>query len=424
VFQSLKLFSSSPEPEMTQHRNSWRIWGYCLSGMSILSSTIAQAQATMLPATIAANSAPNAKTVAETPAAVSTQAADLKPESALTVESSSAEAPAAVPAEAPISVAPTPSPAQPSAKPAPAAVPVDANPARNPDDEVPIVIITDRQARPPVKTTVKQKATTPTAKPAAKSAASPIAPIATPPTTAETVIETTVTVAPIAAAPIAATEAATPEPIAVRLGPISLSSAGISLSPNAVMPYFDPKLQMSRVPGLENLRLMFPVAIPAPITSLFGWRIHPISGAQRMHTGTDIGAPMGTPVLAALTGRVILADNMGGYGMAVALEHENGMRQTLYAHMSELFVRPGDVVQQGTVIGRVGSTGASTGAHLHFELRQMLPDGTWVAQDAGQPLQIAMSTLVQSLQIAQRPQATIAQRLMPQRFSTPTNARR
>jgi murein DD-endopeptidase MepM/ murein hydrolase activator NlpD len=428
VFQSLKLFFSSPEPEMTQHRNSWRIWGYCLSGMSILSSPIAQAQATM-PATIAVNPAPNIKTVAETPAAISTQAADLKPESALTVESISAEAPAAVPAEMPVSVAPT----QPSAKPAPATVapttvPVDANPARNPDDEVPIVIITDRQPRPPVKNTVKQKATTPAAKPAAKSAAKPIAPNATPATTAETAIEMPVTVppiavAPIAAAPIATTESASPEPIAVRLGPISLSSAGISLSPSAVMPYFDPKLQMSRVPGLENLRLMFPVAIPAPITSLFGWRIHPISGAQRMHTGTDIGAPMGTPVLAALTGRVILADNMGGYGMAVALEHENGMRQTLYAHMSELFVRPGDVVQQGTVIGRVGSTGASTGAHLHFELRQMLPDGTWVAQDASQPLQIAMSTLVQSLQIAQRPQ-TIAQRLMPQRFTNPANARR
>jgi murein DD-endopeptidase MepM/ murein hydrolase activator NlpD len=163
-------------------------------------------------------------------------------------------------------------------------------------------------------------------------------------------------------------------------------------------------LYLTKLPGLQDLKLLFPLAIPAPITSLFGWRIHPISGTQRLHTGTDLGAPMGTPVLAALAGRVILADIMGGYGITVALEHENGIRQTLYAHLSELFVRPGDAVQQGTVIGRVGSTGASTGPHLHFELRQMLPDGTWVAQDASQKLEFALAQLVQSLQIAQQPQ--------------------
>ena len=189
----------------------------------------------------------------------------------------------------------------------------------------------------------------------------------------------------------------------VRLGPVSLSSAGIGVS-STVQPYFNPKLYLTKLPGLQDLKLLFPLAIPAPITSLFGWRIHPISGTQRLHTGTDLGAPMGTPVLAALAGRVILADIMGGYGITVALEHENGIRQTLYAHLSELFVRPGDAVQQGTVIGRVGSTGASTGPHLHFELRQMLPDGTWVAQDASQKLEFALAQLVQSLQIAQQPQ--------------------
>ncbi len=198
---------------------------------------------------------------------------------------------------------------------------------------------------------------------------------------------------------------------AVRLGPISFSSAGISVAPSAIAPYFNPnQIKYPSLPGLEQLRLMFPVAIPAPITSLFGWRIHPLTGAQRMHTGTDIGAPMGAPVLAALAGRVILADMMGGYGLAVAVEHENGTRQTLYGHLSELFVRPGDIVQQGTVIGRVGSTGASTGPHLHFELRQMLPDGTWVAQDAGNPLEQSMANLVQSLQVAQQPQPAVAQR--------------
>jgi murein DD-endopeptidase MepM/ murein hydrolase activator NlpD len=122
---------------------------------------------------------------------------------------------------------------------------------------------------------------------------------------------------------------------------------------------------------------------------------------------------MGAPVMAAMGGRIILADNMGGYGIAVAIEHDNGIRQTLYGHMSEIFVRPGDIVQQGTVIGRVGSTGASTGPHLHFELRQMLPDGTWVAQDASAHLERSMAQLVQSLQIAQTPQKTAARPVTP-----------
>ncbi|NJM46208.1 MAG: M23 family metallopeptidase [Alkalinema sp. RU_4_3] len=197
------------------------------------------------------------------------------------------------------------------------------------------------------------------------------------------------------------------EPVAqapIRLGPINISSAGISLSaPSSVKPYFPGKLlSLANLANLPKLQMVFPVAIPAPITSLFGWRIHPITGASRMHTGTDIGAPMGTPIMAALSGRVILADMMGGYGLAVAIEHDNGARQTLYAHMSELFVKPGDVVNQGAVIGRVGSTGASTGPHLHFELRQMTTDGTWVAQDAGTQLETSLASLTQSLQVAHK----------------------
>jgi murein DD-endopeptidase MepM/ murein hydrolase activator NlpD len=197
-------------------------------------------------------------------------------------------------------------------------------------------------------------------------------------------------------------EAAPQAPI--RLGPINISSAGISLSaPSSIKPYFPGKLlSLANLANLPKLQMVFPVAIPAPITSLFGWRIHPITGASRMHTGTDIGAPMGTPVMAALSGRVILADMMGGYGLAVAIEHDNGARQTLYAHMSELFVKPGDVVNQGSVIGRVGSTGASTGPHLHFELRQMTTDGSWVAQDSGSQLESSLASLTQSLQVAHR----------------------
>jgi murein DD-endopeptidase MepM/ murein hydrolase activator NlpD len=204
----------------------------------------------------------------------------------------------------------------------------------------------------------------------------------------------------------------------VQIGSLNLSNEGIGWQPQAVAPasvsmvspgksYLDLGLLQPLSAVSQTLaKMIFPVAVPAPITSLFGWRIHPISGAQKLHTGTDIGAAMGTPVMAAMAGRVILADDMGGYGLAVVIEHDNGMRQTLYGHMSQLFVRPGDVLQQGTVIGRVGSTGASTGAHLHFELRQMMPDGTWVALDAGQHLEASMGNLLRSLQIAQQPKVT------------------
>jgi murein DD-endopeptidase MepM/ murein hydrolase activator NlpD len=179
--------------------------------------------------------------------------------------------------------------------------------------------------------------------------------------------------------------------------------------------YFSRKLlrPLGRL-GNENVKLIFPLAIPAPITSLFGWRTHPISGTARLHTGTDIGGPMGTPVLAALAGRVILADSMGGYGLAIALEHNSGIQQTLYAHLSEIFVKPGEFIQQGTVIGRLGSTGASTGPHLHFEFRQMTQDGSWVAMDAGQQLEVSLADMTRSLQVAQKGTPAIAQNpLMP-----------
>ncbi len=191
----------------------------------------------------------------------------------------------------------------------------------------------------------------------------------------------------------------------VQWGPVSVGRSGVQFSaPAALKPYFNSNIKFAKMPNLNDLKMIFPLAIPSPITSLFGWRTHPISGEQRMHTGTDIGAPMGTPVLAAMTGRILLADFLGGYGMAVAIEHGQGSQQTLYAHLSELFVKPGEVVPQGAVIGRVGSTGNSTGPHLHFELRQQLPDGSWVAQDSGHALEVAMGGLVKALQVAKTPQ--------------------
>jgi murein DD-endopeptidase MepM/ murein hydrolase activator NlpD len=108
---------------------------------------------------------------------------------------------------------------------------------------------------------------------------------------------------------------------------------------------------------------------------------------------------MGTPVLAAYSGRVNLAEFLGGYGLSILLEHDQGQQATQYAHLSELFVKPGQWVQQGTVIGLVGSTGLSTGPHLHFELQQVTQNGL-VAVDPTQALQIGFAQLVQALQTA------------------------
>ncbi|MBH8551024.1 peptidoglycan DD-metalloendopeptidase family protein [Nostocaceae cyanobacterium CENA357] len=148
--------------------------------------------------------------------------------------------------------------------------------------------------------------------------------------------------------------------------------------------------------------MVYPLSVAAPITSLFGWRVHPITGDRRFHAGTDLGAPMGTPILAAAKGQVETADWKGGYGLTVTVNHTSA-QQTLYGHMSEIFVQPGQWVEPGTVIGRVGSTGNSTGPHLHFEVRHLTQKG-WVAVDPGVQLQIALGQLVQTLQTAQLPQ--------------------
>ena len=103
------------------------------------------------------------------------------------------------------------------------------------------------------------------------------------------------------------------------------------------------------------------------ITSRFGLRIHPITGQQKSHTGIDIGAAAGSNVLAAAAGVVTMASWNGGYGNCVMIDHGNGY-QTLYAHMSSISVANGAAVSAGTVVGLVGSTGVSTGPHLHFEI--------------------------------------------------------
>jgi len=104
------------------------------------------------------------------------------------------------------------------------------------------------------------------------------------------------------------------------------------------------------------------------ITSPFGWRVHPLSHVQRLHTGVDIAAPTGTPIVATGGGEVIFAGWRGGYGNAVIIDHGKG-RATLYGHMSAILTSAGRVISRGQEIGRVGMTGAATGPHVHYELR-------------------------------------------------------
>jgi murein DD-endopeptidase MepM/ murein hydrolase activator NlpD len=105
-----------------------------------------------------------------------------------------------------------------------------------------------------------------------------------------------------------------------------------------------------------------------PITSPFGDRVHPILGYVRFHSGLDFGDDYGKPIFAAQSGTVILADWYGGYGLAVVIDHGGGVT-TFYAHTSDLYVSEGQTVQRGQPIAAIGSTGFSTGPHLHFEVR-------------------------------------------------------
>lgn len=104
------------------------------------------------------------------------------------------------------------------------------------------------------------------------------------------------------------------------------------------------------------------------LTSPFGERLHPIFGTVRMHDGVDFGAPQGMFIRAAAGGTIVSAGVRGGYGNATIVDHGGGLA-TLYAHQSEMFVIEGQTVKAGQVIGAVGSTGFSTGPHLHFEVR-------------------------------------------------------
>jgi murein DD-endopeptidase MepM/ murein hydrolase activator NlpD len=128
---------------------------------------------------------------------------------------------------------------------------------------------------------------------------------------------------------------------------------------------------LGRMDAMERALAAIPTAMPAAsmmMSSDFGYRADPFTGAAAMHAGLDFKGPVGTPILAAAEGKVVLAGFNGGYGKSVEIRHANGLI-TRYAHLSGVHVRAGQMVERGVQIGRMGSTGRSTGSHLHFEVR-------------------------------------------------------
>lgn len=111
-----------------------------------------------------------------------------------------------------------------------------------------------------------------------------------------------------------------------------------------------------------------------PVTSNFGWRVHPISGEYKFHAGVDLGYEYGTNVPALFPGQVIMAGNYDdGYGIQCLMYHPEIDAYTRYCHMMDIAVGVGDMINAGTIIGHVGSSGNSTGPHLHLEY--IIPDG-------------------------------------------------
>ena len=163
-----------------------------------------------------------------------------------------------------------------------------------------------------------------------------------------------------------------PEPVSPAPKPAENEQAVISEpEPEAeVLPEPAPKY----VFPLENTE--------AAVTDTFGWREHPVSGTMAFHSGVDLEAEGGSNVLAGADGTVLLAEYNAAYGYFVQLTHENGV-QTLYAHLQELLVSPGDEVKQGQIIALSGSSGWTTGPHLHL--------GVYVGGEAVDPLSALQS---------------------------------
>ncbi|MEQ8772490.1 MAG: peptidoglycan DD-metalloendopeptidase family protein, partial [Erythrobacter sp.] len=125
--------------------------------------------------------------------------------------------------------------------------------------------------------------------------------------------------------------------------------------------------QFYEASGVGEQRRGLVQPVPGPISSRYGMRRHPILGYRRMHSGLDFRARHGTPIVAVTDGRVRSAGRAGGCGIAVRIDHGEGL-STRYCHMSRMAVGRGQRVERGQIIGYVGSTGLSTGPHLHYEM--------------------------------------------------------
>jgi murein DD-endopeptidase MepM/ murein hydrolase activator NlpD len=151
---------------------------------------------------------------------------------------------------------------------------------------------------------------------------------------------------------------------------------GPLIVPSFASSAFDPRfrrlgLSLARMDALQRGLEGIPQVIPAAgryISSGFGFRTDPFTGAPALHAGLDFKGPIGAPIYAAARGMVAFVGLRGGYGNCIEIDHGNGLR-TRYAHMSAFHAHVGDLVRAGQLIGAVGSTGRSTGPHLHFEVR-------------------------------------------------------
>ena len=202
----------------------------------------------------------------------------------------------------------------------------------------------------------------------------------------------------VMAIPVVQSRTISPTPNKTQFVPTTVASEPLQAPQPINVPQPNNVPTVPSLPTESHAALIYPLMNPAPTTSRFGWRTHPLTGSRRFHSGIDIGAPSGTPVVATATGTVISAGWNGGYGKAIVIQH-NDSQQTLYGHLSEISVQPGQQITQGSVIGLVGSTGNSTGPHLHFETRS--PGGSgWVAVDPTQDIQYAVDNLRRSMPYA------------------------
>ncbi len=132
---------------------------------------------------------------------------------------------------------------------------------------------------------------------------------------------------------------------------------------NTKLEQSDKKYILNSIPSGSPLERTF-------ITSKYGYRIHPISKKRRLHTGVDLKAKVGTQIYSPADGVVIKARNFdpGGYGKMITIAHNYGFK-TLYGHMSDIYVKEGQIIQKGSLIGLTGNTGQSSGPHLHYEVK-------------------------------------------------------